>query len=118
VLRQTKRSRMTARLKAIKAELRVRRHHPIPEQGRWLGSVVRGYFGYHAVPRNGPALCAFRWQVLYLWRRALRRRSQKDRTRWKKMGTLADQYLPGVRILHPYPNVRFAVRTQGKSRMR
>jgi group II intron reverse transcriptase/maturase len=118
VLRQTMRSRMTARLKALKAELRVRRHHPIPEQGRWLGAVVRGYFGYHAVPRNGPALSAFRGQVLWLWRRALRRRGQKDRTRWKKMSQLAARYLPPVRIAHPYPDVRFAVRTQGKSRMR
>jgi hypothetical protein len=25
-------------------------HAPVPEQGRWLAQVVRGYFAYHAVP--------------------------------------------------------------------
>jgi hypothetical protein len=118
VLRQTMRSRMTRKLKEVKAELRIRRHHPISEQGKWLRSVVGGYFRYHAVPRNGPALCAFRHRVAHLWRRALRRRSQKDRTRWRHMGKLLRTYLPTPRILHPYPNVRFAVRTRGKSRMR
>jgi RNA-directed DNA polymerase len=34
-------------------------HEPIPEQGVWLKQVVRGFFAYHAVPTNGPALGAF-----------------------------------------------------------
>jgi hypothetical protein len=35
-------------------------HQPIPEQGRWLAQVVRGYFAYHAVPTNGLRISAFR----------------------------------------------------------
>ena len=31
-------------------------HQPIPEQGRWLAQVIRGYFAYHAVPTNFAAL--------------------------------------------------------------
>jgi RNA-directed DNA polymerase len=37
-------------IKEIKREIGRRIHQPIPEQGRWLGRVVRGYFNYHAVP--------------------------------------------------------------------
>ena len=44
---------MRAKLKEVKKELRRRMHQPIPEQGRWLAQVVRGYFAYHAVPTNG-----------------------------------------------------------------
>ena len=35
----------------------------IPEQGRWLAQVVRGYFAYHAVPTNARRLAAFRYQL-------------------------------------------------------
>ena len=57
-------------------------HQPIPEQGRWLRQVVTGFFNYHAVPTNFPALAAFRCHVIDLWRRSLQRRGQKDRTTW------------------------------------
>lgn len=117
VLRQTMRKRMTAKLHEVKTELQRRRHDSIPEQGAWLGSVVRGYFEYHAVPRNQPAMKAFRYQIGSLWWRALRRRSQKDRTTADRMRRLIRRYLPPVRILHPYPDERFAARTRGGSRM-
>jgi RNA-directed DNA polymerase len=50
--RKTRRDRVRMKLKALKEELRRRMHAPIPEQGRWLAQVVRGYFAYHAVPTN------------------------------------------------------------------
>ena len=31
-------------------------HQPIPEQGRWLASVLRGHYQYYAVPDNSAAL--------------------------------------------------------------
>ena len=57
--RRTRRDRMRAKLTEIKEELRRRMHQPIPEQGQWLAQVVRGFFAYHAVPTNFPALRAF-----------------------------------------------------------
>ena len=72
---------MRGKLKEVKDELRRRMHQPIPEQGKWLGQVVGGFFGYHAVPTNGPALSAFRHHVTELWLRTLRRRSQKVTSR-------------------------------------
>jgi group II intron reverse transcriptase/maturase len=107
--RKTRRDRMRVRLRAIKEELRRRMHEPIPEQGRWLGQVLRGYFAYHAVPTNTRSLCAFRHHVTNLWRRSLRRRSQRDRTTWDRAAQLVAAFLPAVRIIHPWPHERFAV---------
>jgi RNA-directed DNA polymerase len=109
VKRTTRRDRMRATLRRIKEELRRRMHEPIPEQGAWLKQVVRGFFAYHAVPTNGSALGAFYYYVKRIWLRTLRRRSQKDRFSWQRMHGLAADWLPQPRILHPYPDKRFAV---------
>jgi RNA-directed DNA polymerase len=108
--RKSRRDRMRATLQAVKDELRRRMHQPIPEQGRWLKQVVTGFFAYHAVPTNSAALGAFRYHVICLWRRSLRRRSQKDGSTWQRVARLADDWLPKPEILHPWPHQRFAVR--------
>ena len=108
--RKTRRDRMMGKLKDIKAELRRRMHQPIPEQGKWLRQVVTGHFAYYAVPTNSRALSAFRHHVTDLWRRTLRRRSQKGGFIWDRMTKLVDDWLPQPRILHPWPDVRFDVR--------
>ena len=107
--RKTRADRMRAKLQEIKQKLRRRMHQPIPDQGKWLGRVIRGYFNYHAVPTNGRALEVFRHHVTDLWRRALRRRSQKDRMTWARMTQLMDAWVPKPLILHPWPSDRFAV---------
>ena len=109
VKRITRRDRMRATLRETKEELRRRMHRPIPEQGAWIKQVVRGFFAYHAVPTNGSALRAFYYYVKRIWLRTLRRRSQKDRFSWQRMHGLAADWLPQPRILHPYPDKRFAV---------
>ena len=109
VKRITRCDRMRAKLREIKEELRRRMHCPIPEQGAWIRRVVRGFFAYHAVPTNGAALTAFYYHVKRIWLRTLRRRSQKDRFSWQRMDSIAADWLPQPRILHPYPDRRFAV---------
>ena len=109
IKRKTRRDRMRTKLKMIKAEMRRRMHQPIPAQGKWLWYVVQGYFNYHAVPTNARALDVFRHHVSDLWRRTLRRRSQKDRPTWARMTQLANDWLPKPIILHPWPSERFAV---------
>ena len=99
--------RMRAKLKAVKDQLRQRRHQPIPVQGRWLASVVGGHMAYYAVPGNTKAVAAFRDQVTRHWRRALRRRSQKTRINWARMHRITTRWLPPVRVMHPYPEARF-----------
>ena len=107
--RKSRRDRMRAKLREVKEALRRCMHDSIPEQGKWLAHVVRGYFNYHAVPTNAKSLVMFRHHVTDLWRRTLKRRGQKDRTTWDRMARLATDFLPAVRILHPWPQARFAV---------
>ena len=109
--RITIKKRMRAKLKEVYDQLKRGRHRPIPEQGRWLASVVRGHFAYYAVPGNSRAINAFRRQVTRLWLKALRRRSQRYRLTWERMNRLAQRWLPPTKIMHPYPEARFAVRT-------
>ena len=90
--RKSRGDRMRTKLKEVKEEMRWRRHQPVREQGKWLGQVVRGFFAYHAVPTNTRALNTFRHRVLDLWRRSLKRRSQRDRTTWERIAKLADDF--------------------------
>jgi len=108
VKRKTVAKRMAAKLAEVGRELKARRHQPMAEVASWLGSVVRGYFNYHAVPGNSDAIRGFRRQVSQAWLRALRRRSQKGKClSWEKFNRHIQPLLPVARILHPYPNVRF-----------
>jgi RNA-directed DNA polymerase len=121
VLRQTMRQRRQAKLKEVNLEIRRRRHFPIPEQGAYLGAVVRGHVQYYGVPRNGGAITAFRRAVGRLWKRALGRRSQNGRVKWDRMERLIARWLPPARICHPTPFVRLqrlGVITRGKSPVR
>jgi RNA-directed DNA polymerase len=110
IKRKTRRDRMRGKLQDIKKEMRRRMHQSIPEQGKWLRQVVTGYFNYHAVPTNRRALVAFRTEITKGWRWILKRRSQKGDLTWDRIKKLADDWLPTPRILHPWPNQRFAVK--------
>ena len=107
--RKTRRDRIRAKLRMVKEAMRRRIHQPIPQQGKWLRQVVIGYFNYHAVPTNFRALRAFRDEITRRWRRALSQRSQKGGLTWERMNKLVDDWLPKPRILHPWPEKRFAV---------
>ena len=98
---------MAAKLKEIKAKLRQRRHESIEVTLKWLQSVVRGYFQYHAVPGNEHRLRAFRKDVLRQWLRQLRRRSQRSRWTWERFRERLAVQIPFAQMEHPYPNVRF-----------
>jgi len=109
--RITIQSRMRAKLERVKTELKRRRHLSVPEQGRWLASVVRGHLAYYAVPGNIDAVGTFHRQAGRYWLRALRCRSQRHRLTWQRMSRLIARWLPPVRIVHPQPSVRFDART-------
>ena len=84
-----------------------------------LAQVISGYYNYFAVPTNGHALAAFRYHIIALWRRTLRRRSQKDDTTWKRIFQLADDWLP-KKCLISTPGLTSVSpsNTRGGSRMR
>jgi group II intron reverse transcriptase/maturase len=107
VRRKTVKKRMRAKLQAMKAELRRRMHEPLAETGKWLQSVVRGYYQYHAIPGNTICLGIFRERLIRLWRQVIRRRSQKRRPNWDRLGRYFDRWLPRPCVVHPFPQVRF-----------
>ena len=106
VWRKTAKKRMVAKLRAIKAELRLRRHESISEIGEWLRKVVTGYYRYHAIPGNIDRLSVFGQRLRRLWRLILRRRSQRC-VAWDRMTRIFARWIPAPHVLHPYPTVRF-----------
>jgi len=98
VKRITIAKRMRAKLREVNDQLKRRRHEPIPVQGQWLASVVRGHLAYYAVPGNWAAVAQFRTQATRHWFKALRRRSQRTRLTWKRMYRLAARWLPPAHI--------------------
>jgi len=121
VIRKTIGKRMATKLKDIRAKLRQRMHVSPQNTVRWLGQVVRGYFQYHAIPGNWARMKAFRNDVLRIWYQALRRRSQRSRLNWERFRERLGDLLPPVRILQPYPDVRFDAKhpsIRGRNRVR
>ncbi len=110
ILRLTIKKRMRATLKAIRGQLRKRMHQSVPLVGKWLRSVVQGYFNYFAVPGNAHRLTGFRNEVCRAWRRMLLRRSQRHGLSWKRFNRLVDRHIPPYRNTHPYPDARFRVK--------
>jgi len=111
IVRLTIKKRMIAKLKDIRDRIKKRMHEPVKVMGKWLGAVVSGFFNYHAVPDNLRKMDSFRNEVIRIWLRALRRRSQRHRMPWSRFKHLANMYLPHARLQHPYPPKRFGVRT-------
>jgi RNA-directed DNA polymerase len=110
ILRKTIAKRLRAKLKEVKAEIEKRKHTPVPEQGKWLRSVLNGHFNFYAVPGNRKSLDAFRTEVMRSWFRALRRRSQKACSLiWARFKRLVVTWLPTAKVRHPYPDQRLCV---------
>jgi group II intron reverse transcriptase/maturase len=107
IKRHTIGKRLRAKLAEIKLQLRQRMHEPVATTGKWLKSVVQGYFNYYAVPGNTDSLGLFRTRVTRLWRRVLGRRGQRNYLNWAQMSRLETRWIPSPRVLHPYPEVRF-----------
>ncbi len=108
VWRKTAKPRMVAKLRAVKAELRRRMHEPLPQVGAWVQKVLTGYYQYHAIPGNLKQLSLFRRRLCRLWRTVLRRRSQRGWLSWPRLSRKLDRWMPLPRVLHPYPEQRFA----------
>lgn len=106
--RRSRRDKMRDKVRAVRDGLRRRINCTIPQQGEWLQRVVRGFNTYHGVPTNGGSLQVFRNSVVKAWLWALRRRSQRHRTTWNRMVGIADRWLPPARVIHPWPERRFA----------
>ena len=109
VRRITAGDRRRKKLQEFKQELRWRMHEPIAATGKWLRSVLHGYYQYFAVPGNIAVLKTVRQQVARQWFRVLSQRSQRRPT-WAKLGAVFDHWLPIPHLTHPFPDARFDAR--------
>lgn len=107
IIRKTMKKKLRVKLKEIKLELRRRLHSSVKDVGEWLRTVVQGHMNYFAVPGNSSDIGRFRYSISGLWFRTLKRRSDRHRMNWERMGKIRDRWLPSVRIIHPYPEERF-----------
>jgi len=100
--------RVRAFLQKVKQELQKRYAWSVARQGSWLRSKVRGYFQYHGIPGNSGTLETVRREINRMWLRVLRRRGQRDEMTWQKLNRWVRRWIPSTKIVHPYPNQRFA----------
>ena len=115
VLRKTSAKKLRYKIAELKITMRKRLHWSIPDLGKWLKSVIIGHCRYYGVPWNGKSLTRFRSEIIRMWLKSLRRRSQKHRITWKRMYRLAKNWLPCPFICHPYPLERMRVNTRSRS---
>ena len=108
--RKSRRDRVRAKLKEIKAELRRRMHQAIPEQGQMAQAGCLRLLRIPRRARQWPGHCGVSLPCHHLWRRTLQRRSQTDGTTWPRITKIAKDLLPKPYTLHPWPSDRFAVK--------
>lgn len=108
LVRRTSRKKREAKMRALRQEMRRRRHNPVPEQYGWLVAVLRGHANYYGVPGNSSTLASFRYQVRHAWHQQLQRRSQRARWSNEKRSRFDESFpLPNLLICHPKPHDRF-----------
>lgn len=110
IRRKTIGKRLRTKLKEVREKIKLKRHEPVPEQGKWLRSIMQGHLNYFGVPGNKAAMEAFRTGIIRAWLFALRRRSQRGRNMtWERIKRLVATWIPTARIKHPYPSQRLCV---------
>ena len=102
--------RVNRTLARIDEVLRKRWHHDIWEVSEG-GSGGSAMAGSTTLPSRGRGrfIRAFHRRLQRLWMRALRRRSQRARFKWKRLERMTQILWPRVAIRHPWPDQRFAV---------
>lgn len=108
--RKTIRKRLVNQISAVQRELRRRMHEPVGLTLKWLRSVLTGHMNYYSVPGNGRSVSLFHYEIVNRWFKILRRRSQRFTLIWERFGPWVRRLLPAVRVVHPYPEMRFSVK--------
>jgi group II intron reverse transcriptase/maturase len=106
--RRTIGKRLKAKLRELKIGLRKRINFRVDMVGQWLGSVVRGYFNYFAIPENLAVLGQFRYILGHAWMKVICRRSNRMKMTWDKFVKIMDKWLPKPKAAHPYNDQRWA----------
>ena len=77
------------------------RHASRRTQQRNLVMKLRGFFQYFGLTDCCPKLNMVRYRVVKMWRRALKKQSQRGGVSWAKMNALEVFQLPSPRTVHP-----------------
>jgi group II intron reverse transcriptase/maturase len=110
VQRKTQRTRLIRKLKELRREMKKRRHDPIPVQGQWLGSVLRGHYAYFGITGNADSITKFHLAVVHWWHWVLRRRGQRPKLPWDRFNAILARFpLPRPRIVHNWRYQRNAL---------
>lgn len=97
--KKTSRKRLSRSLRGLNQWLRQARHWPIAKQARQLGQKLRGHMNYYGLRGNAAGINRFHHAVRRLWRKWLRRRSQRTRLTWEAFNRLLERYpLPPARL--------------------
>lgn len=105
VVQQTTIAKRLARsLRSISDWCREHRHYPLRWQHERLSAKFLGHYAYYGITGNARAISSFYWCACRAWQKALQRRSQRSRLRWKKFHRkiLANFPLPLPKIVHRY----------------
>jgi RNA-directed DNA polymerase len=103
VQRKTQRTRMLRKLKELRLAMKKRKHDPIAEQSRWLGTVLRGHYAYFGITGNSASITKFHLAAVRWWRWVLRRRGQRPKLPWERFNAILTRYpLPPPRLVHDW----------------
>ena len=106
VQRKSQGKRVIRKLKALRQEMKRRRHWAMRDQQAWLAAVLRGHYAYYGVTGNFRSLRGFYEQVRAAWLCALRRRSQRHHLNWQRFAARLEVFpLPTPRIVRSWRHV-------------
>jgi len=99
VKQRTAKDRFNRALHRLHEWCRWHKHDSLETQHSMIAKKLLGHYAYYGVPKNFDALERFKDRVIYIWKKALERRSQRGLT-WRTMVSILKRYpLPVPRIV-------------------
>jgi group II intron reverse transcriptase/maturase len=96
---KTRQSRLRRAIRSVTDYCRRHRHDPVKVQHAALKRRIEGHFNYFGVNGNIRSLERLIAEIRPIWRKWLRRRSQKSRLTWERYAAMLERYpLPVPRI--------------------
>ena len=88
-------------LDTVKTELRKKPHARGPDQQWMLLRKLRGFYHYYGLNGCLSRLNRVRFNILYAWRKAIRRQGQRSKAQWFRLNRHNWFDLPYPTVLHP-----------------
>lgn len=102
VWRQTSKGSFKRAVKRVHQWCKANRHRKLKDQHQQLVLKLRGHYGYFGITGNRKRLQNFQYQMVRIWFKWLRRRSQQATMTWEKFNAIYRAHpLPSPRIFPP-----------------